>query len=126
MTWYYLSMKHACMMHREDKGADVTDVSSTALAKISKLDLSGCQVGEYFMLCLHQCNAMPACLLLNSTSLLHLLNCVSQQFMCTGGWFDNQGSVPGIPLPAQDPAASCRAVSGRMQPDRCQCELLYL
>ena len=46
----YLSMKHARMMHREGKGADVTDVSSTVLAKISKLDLSGCQVGEYFML----------------------------------------------------------------------------
>ena len=49
LAWY-LSMKHACMMHREGKGADVTDVSSTALAKISKLDLSGCQVGDHFML----------------------------------------------------------------------------
>ena len=44
LVWY-LFMKHACMMHREGKVADVTDVSSTALAKISKLDLSGCQVG---------------------------------------------------------------------------------
>ena len=43
-------MKHACVMHREGKGADVTDVSSTALAKISKLDLSGCQVDDYFTL----------------------------------------------------------------------------
>ena len=37
-------------MHREGKGADVTDISSTALAKISKLDLTGCQVVYYFML----------------------------------------------------------------------------
>ena len=69
---------------------------------------------------------MTTCLLLTSTSSLHLFDCDSQRFMCTGGRFKDQGSVPDIPLPAQDPATSCSAVSGGMQPDRDKCGLLYL